>query len=131
MSDPFIHRLFTEVLHKMGMDTTGLAATQEYPLLVDEQYPVLLRYDGPSERVLLIAGLDPALADAPATLPQRILRAALNPLRGKEPGAGLDEGSGLYFAFLALPRQTVTAENVCREIGRLVEWTKALLAGRH
>ncbi|WP_443191661.1 type III secretion system chaperone [Pseudomonas indica] len=131
MSDPFIHRLFTDVLQKMGMDTTGLTTTQEYPLLVDEQYPVLLRYDGPSERVLLIAGLDPALADTPETLPQRILRAALNPLRGKEPGAGLDEGSGLYFAFLALPRQTVTAENVCREIGRLVEWTKALLASRH
>ncbi|WP_095600879.1 hypothetical protein [Pseudomonas sp. PIC25] len=131
MSDPFIHRLFIEVLHKMDMDTTGLTTAQEYPLLVDEQYPVLLRYDRPSERVLLIAGLDPALADTPEALPQRILRAALNPLRGQEPGAGLDAGSGLYFAFLTLPRQTVTAEQVCREIGRLVEWAKALLAGRH
>ena len=53
--------------------------------------------------------------------------------KGRFAGAGVVEADekDADFAFLTLPRQTVTAEQVCREVGRLVEWAKALLAGRH
>nr|WP_298165796.1 CesT family type III secretion system chaperone [uncultured Pseudomonas sp.] len=128
MNDLFIKNLFADVMKRMQLDTEGLPASHEYSLMIDEQYPVLLRYDAPTERVMLIGSLDTQAAQDPAALRTRILRAGLNPLRTGGPGVGLDEESGLYFSYATLPRMSASADSICREMIALVEWGKRLVA---
>ncbi|HSX86525.1 MAG TPA: hypothetical protein VLG17_00855, partial [Pseudomonas sp.] len=72
MNDLFIKNLFADVMKRMQLDTEGLPASHEYSLMIDEQYPVLLRYDAPTERVMLIGSLDTQAAQDPGTLRTRI-----------------------------------------------------------
>lgn len=130
MNDLFIKNLFADVMKRMQLDTEGLPASHEYSLMIDEQYPVLLRYDAPTERVMLIGSLDTQAAQDPGTLRTRILRAGLNPLRTGGPGVGLDEESGLYFSYVTLSRMSASADSICREMIALVEWGKKLVAGQ-
>lgn len=130
MNDLFIKNLFADVMKKMELDTEGLPASHEYSLMIDEQHPVLLRYDAPTERIMLIGTLDAQSALDQDALLRRILRAGLNPLRTDGPGVGLDESSGLYFSYVTLSRLSVSADSICREMIALVEWGKRLVAGR-
>lgn len=130
MNDLFIKNLFADVMKKMELDTEGLPASHEYSLMIDEQHPVLLRYDAPTERIMLIGSLDTQLAQDQDALLKRILRAGLNPLRTDGPGVGLDEESGFYFSYITLPRLSVSADAICKEMIKLVEWGKKLVAGR-
>ncbi len=130
MNDLFIKNLFADVMKKMELETEGLPAGHEYSLMIDEQHPVLLRYDAPTERIMLIGALDTQSAQDQDALLKRILWAGLNPLRTNGPGVGLDESSGFYFSYITLPRLSVSADAICKELIKLVEWGKSLVAGR-
>ncbi|MEI8635144.1 hypothetical protein P4S72_30005 [Vibrio sp. PP-XX7] len=125
MIDPFIQTLFCDVFKKMDIDIP--LEMEEFRLIIDEQYPVLLRYDASTERILLLGMLDIDSYDDKAAIYKRLLHAALNPLLGSDPGVGIDEKSNCCFSYLTLPRQTVNAEQVYHEIGRLVAWGKKVL----
>lgn len=125
MSDAFIETLFHDVFKRMGIEAPS--GMSEFRMMVDEQYPVLLRYDVPTERIMLLSMLDIDAFDDKTVIHTRLLHAAMNPLLGKDPGVGIDKASKCCFSYLTLPRQTVNAEQVCHEIGRLVEWGKNIL----
>jgi hypothetical protein len=125
MIDPFIETLFSDVFKKMKIDIPS--GMNDFRLFIDEQYPVLLRYDGPTERIMLLGMLDIDSFEDKTAIYERLLHAGINPLLGNEPGVGIDKKSKCCFSYLTLPRQTVNAEQICHEIGRLVEWGKKIL----
>lgn len=125
MRDSFIETLFNDVFKRMGIEVPS--GISDFRMMIDEQYPVLLRYDVPTERIMLLSMLDIDSFDDKAAIYARLLDAAINPLLGKDPGVGIAKESKCCFSYLTLPRQTVNAEQVCYEIGRLVEWGKSIL----
>lgn len=125
MMDAFIGTLFHDVFKKMEIEVP--AGMSEFQLMVDDEFPVLLRYDVKTEHVMLLSMLDIDSFDDKTEIYTRLLHAAMNPLLGNDPGVGIDKTSKCCFSYLTLPRQTVNAEQVCQEIGRLVEWGKNLL----
>ncbi|PXF30889.1 hypothetical protein WH50_12830 [Pokkaliibacter plantistimulans] len=126
MNDIFINRLFSETFEKMGIQLDPDNIGSEYQLLIDDQYPVLMRYDPINERVLLVSNVDTSQV-SDKLLPvvtNRLLQAGLNPLMASGPGAGRDEKSGLFFCYTTLPRHDINADKVCQEMIKLVEWSK-------
>ncbi len=129
MSDIFIRNLFSAVFKKIGMDVDPQSGKEEHELIIDNEHPVLMRYDKILEQVMLIGMIN--IDSIPKTerpkLMERLLRAGLNPLRGIDPGAGIDDKSGLCFSYFTLPRNSVNVDVICEKMVRLVEWNKKIL----
>lgn len=129
MNDAFIRNLFAAVFKKMGMDVGSQPGKEEYEFIIDDEHPVLMRYDKISEQVMLIGIIDIdtiSKTERPGLI-ERLLRAGLNPLRNADPGAGIDDKSGLCFSYFTLSRNSVNADVICEKMVRLIEWNKKIL----
>ena len=129
MNDVFIKTLFSSVYEKIGLPQSLNAITDDHELVIDEQHPVLMRYDRSTEQLLLISQVEIAtisVSEQPE-LNKRLLHAALNPLRNLGPGVGIDDKSGLCFSYFMLARHAMNADLICQKLAELVEWNKKLL----
>lgn len=131
MTDKLISTLFHDFMASMGMSPKRCSSNEDYELVIDNEHPVLLRYDAQQEHVILM-GMLKTDAIPPADLPdfhKQVLDAALNPLRGSGPGVGIDQTSGMCFSYFTLPRHSVTVEIIRSKLAELVEWNKAFPLG--
>lgn len=129
MTDKLISTLFQDFFTSLGMQPKACTSDEDYELVIDEQYPVLLRYDSQQQQVVLMGMLE-ASQISPADLPvfyKQVLDAALNPLRGTGPGVGIDQASGICFSYFTLPRHSVTVDLIGTKLAELVEWNKGFL----
>lgn len=124
--DPFIQSLFIDVFKKMEIQPPE--DMTEFRLMIDEQHPVLLRYDAQQEQVIILALLDIHDHNDKPALYQRLLEAGLNPLFGRGPSVGVDEKSGCCMSYFTFSRQVANAKLICQNIARLVEWNKQVTA---
>lgn len=125
MTDRLITTLFHDFFSSLGMSSIS-PKSHEYEMIIDERYPVLLRYDREKEQMILLGEL--AIKKLPPTEYQKhletLLDAALNPLRETGPGVGIDYITGTCFSYFTLPRSSVTPESMRTKLAELIEWNK-------
>ena len=122
--DLYIKALFADMLRKFHIETNEVS--DECHLVIDESYPILLRYDPASEKIMMIASVDMERVKDKRTFFKHMLYAGLNPLNSKDPGMGMDKESELCFSFLGIPRYVANVDFICQEMARLVEWNKQI-----